>query len=317
MTLGLIFHSIGIITLMIAIGVILARTFHFNEDTRSVFISLIVNVGMPCIILSSILQVEINGDLLQKILLVFILSIGINILGIGIGYLFAIVFHKKVNRAKELAILSGLGNTGFIGIPLCAVLLGPEGALYAAMFDAGVDFTIWTVGALLLQKDRQIGLGMLRTMINPPIIAIIIGVAMALFQYRPPLLINDLFDRLAAIAAPLAMFYIGIMMMSLFQTKPARGLQISRSTLWLPITVKLILLPVFAVLIGKTLSLDLVMLQTLLIQAAMPTLTLSSILFAKYSADEEMGVITTIFSTLAALLTIPIMIYLLNLVVLQ
>ncbi|WP_432357056.1 AEC family transporter [Sporosarcina sp. UB5] len=316
MTLGLIFHSIGIITLMITIGVILSRTFHFNEDTRNVFVSLIVNVGMPCIILSSILQVEIDGDLLQKILLVFILSIGINVLGIGIGYLFAVVFHKNVDRAKELAILSGLGNTGFIGIPLCAVLLGPEGALYAAMFDAGVDFTIWTVGALMLQKDRQIGLGMLRTMINPPIIAIIVGVSMALFNYRPPFLIQDLFDRLAAIAAPLAMFYIGIMMMNLFQTKSVRGLQRSRSTLWLPMTVKLILLPIFAVLIGKTLSLNLVMQQTLLIQAAMPTLTLSSILFAKYSADEEMGVITTIVSTLAALLTIPVMIYLLNLLVL-
>lgn len=301
---------------MISIGVILARTFHFNEDTRNVFISLIVNVGMPCIILSSILQVEMNSELLKKILLVFFLSIGINVLGIGIGYLFAIVFHKKVNRAKELAILSGLGNTGFIGIPLCAVLLGPEGALYAAMFDAGVDFTIWTVGALLLQKERQIGLGMLRTMINPPIIAILVGVTMALFQYRPPFLIQDLFDRLASIAAPLAMFYIGIMMMSLFQTKPERGLQLSRSTLWLPILVKLILLPIFAVLIGNALALDLVMLQTLLIQAAMPTLTLSSILFAKYSADEELGVITTIFSTLAALLTIPVMLYLLNLLIL-
>lgn len=316
MALGLILHSIGIITLMIAIGVVLAKTFHFNADTRNVFISLIVNVGMPCIILSAIFQIEIDENVIRKIFLVFLFSIVFNVIGIGVGYLFAILFHKKVNRAKELAILSGLGNTGFIGIPLCAVLLGPEGALYAAIFDAGVDFTIWTVGALLLQKNPRIGFGMLRTMINPPIIAILVGMAMVLIGYHPPFLLKDLIDRLAAIAAPLAMFYIGIMTMSLIQSN-SPGFRNSRSTLWLPVSVKLFLMPIFAVLIGKALALDEILLQTFLIQAAMPTLTLSSILFAKYSADEELGIVTTIISTIAALFTIPVMIYLLNLYLLN
>ena len=312
--MGLVFHSIGVITLMIGIGVILSRTFNFNEDTRNAFISLITNVGMPCIILSSIFQVDIGGDLFGQIIFVFLVSIAINLAGIGLGYLFAVLFHKKVNRAKELAILSGLGNTGFIGIPLCAVLLGPEGALYAAMFDAGVDFTIWTVGALLLQQKKQVGLGMLRTMLNVPILSIVVGLTLAFFNLRPPYLLTDLFDRLAAIAAPLAMFYIGIMIMSLLRQPSAAGrLAGTRNTLWLPVTVKLVLLPVLAVLVGIGLSVDRLMLQTLLIQAAMPTLTLSSILFAKYSADEEMGAFVTICSTAAALLTIPGMIYLMNL----
>lgn len=157
---------------------------------------------------------------------------------------------------------------------------------------------------------------MLRTMINPPIIAIIAGLAMVLFHYRPPFLLTDLFDRLAALAAPLAMFYIGIMTISLFKVRSTKGMTGTRSILWLPLLVKLALLPVFAVLIGKALSLDQVMLQTLFIQAAMPTLTLSTILFAKYSADEEMGTVTTILSTLVALLTIPVMIYLMNMWVL-
>ncbi|RSK33753.1 hypothetical protein [Bhargavaea beijingensis] len=70
MAIGLVYHSIAVITMMIMIGAQLTRTFHFNEDTRNVFISLIVNVGMPCIILSSIFQVEIDGSLLKKILFV-------------------------------------------------------------------------------------------------------------------------------------------------------------------------------------------------------------------------------------------------------
>ncbi|SDE79328.1 AEC family transporter [Bhargavaea beijingensis] len=232
--------------------------------------------------------------------------------GIGIGYLFAVLFHKKVNRTKELALLSGLGNTGFIGIPLCAVLLGPEGALYAAMFDAGVDVTLWTLGAFMLQKDRRIGLGMLRTMINTPIIAIVAGLGMAAARFRPPEVLVDLIDRLAAIAAPLAMFYIGILVMTLFRKRAEGSLGQKKATLWLPVSVKLIILPVFAAMLGKGLALDATMLQTVMIQSMMPTLTLASMLFAKYSADEEMGAITTVCSTLVALLTIPLMIYALN-----
>ncbi|MGG3449228.1 hypothetical protein ABER98_04845 [Domibacillus aminovorans] len=64
------------------------------------------------------------------------------------------------------------------------------------------------------------------------------------------------------------------------------------------------------------LNLELTIVQTVLIQSMMPTLTLASILFAKYSADENVGAITTVLSTLLALLTIPFMIYLVNVYVL-
>lgn len=81
---------------------------------------------------------------------------------------------------------------------------------------------------------------------------------------------------------------------------------------WIPISVKLLMLPALvAVLIGYF-QLDMTIVQTVLIQSMMPTLTLASILFAKYSADEDMGAITTVLSTILALLTIPVMIYVLT-----
>ncbi|WP_019122191.1 hypothetical protein [Brevibacillus massiliensis] len=45
--------------------------------------------------------------------------------------------------------------------------------------------------------------------------------------------------------------------------------------------------------------------RIVLVQSAMPSLTLASILFARYASDEEFGAITTVFSTLFAMLTIP------------
>ncbi|MFJ7936701.1 AEC family transporter [Sporosarcina sp. NPDC096371] len=312
MEISVVVQSIVIISFMIIIGAFLSKSFTFNEDTRSVFISLIVNVAMPCIILSSIFNVEMNDNTFTMIILVFCLSILINLAGIGLGWLLSVIFYRKSTKKRELALLSGLGNTGFIGIPLCAVLLGPEGALYAAIFDAGVDFTIWTVGVLMLQKKRSFGIQTFKSMINIPIIAIVVGLTVSYFHYSPPSIMISLVDQLAALAAPLAMFYIGILVMTLKGSKVKE----SGTKVWLPITVKLLLLPGVVAILITFLHLDLAIVQTVLIQSMMPTLTLASILFAKYSADEDIGAITTVLSTVLALLTIPLMIYLVNVFVL-
>lgn len=312
MELNIVIQSIAIISCMILIGALLSKTFKFNEDTRGVFISVIVNVAIPCIILSSIFHVDMNENMFKMMVLVFCLSILINLIGIGVGWLLSFVFYRQSTIKRELALLSGLGNTGFIGIPLCALLLGPEGALYAAIFDAGMDFTTWTVGAFMLQRNKFFDIQTFKSVINIPIIAIAAGLIIAYVQFTPPLLIINLVDQLAALAAPLAMFYIGVLVTTLRKSKVKE----SGSKVWIPLTTKLLLLPGIVAVLMLFLNLELTILQTVLIQSMMPTLTLASILFAKYSADENLGAITTVLSTLLALLTIPFMIYLVNVYVL-
>ncbi|WP_085990942.1 AEC family transporter [Oceanobacillus senegalensis] len=309
MELSDIFQSIIMITFMIAIGAIISRTFIFNHDTQKLFITLIVNVAMPCIILSSIFHVNMEDDIFKKILIVFLLSILINLLGILIGWILARIFFKDNKVKSELAIMSGLGNTAFIGIPLCAVLFGTEGALYAAIFDAGVDFVIWTICVLLLQKDMNFSFQMFKSMINTPIIAIVAGLTLAYFNLKPPTLFIDLTDQLSVLAAPLAMFYIGVLLMNIYRRKKFHG---AKPIILLPITVKLIILPIIVALVIPIFPVDKVISQVIIVQSMMPTLHLASILFAKYSADEELGATTTVVSTIVSFSTIPLIILLVN-----
>lgn len=309
MEFTVIFQSITLIAMLIFIGAILAKTFPVNNDTRQMFISLIVNIAMPSIILSSIFNVEITKDSFKLIVSVFILSIIINIFGIALGSLFVRIFYPKSTKKVEIAILSGLGNTGYIGIPLCAVLIGPEGALFAAIFDAGVDFTLWTVAVFMLQKEKKFSLSMLKSMVNVPMIAIFIGLFSAYISFRPPVIFIDLIDRLSGLAVPLAMFYIGAIIMTLQRSKVNN----STTKIWIPISVKLFILPIVVATMIYFSQLEKFIVQTVIIQSMMPTLALSSILFAKYSGDEDMGAVTTVLSTISALLTIPLMLYIIDL----
>jgi len=311
MEMSAVFQTIALIGLFILIGALLARTFPFNDDTRSMFISLIVNAAIPAIILSSIFSVDMSAYRFKLIIFVFIVSVAITLFGIGLGYLFAFVFYRQATNKNELAILSGLGNTGFIGIPLCAVLFGPEGALYAAIFDAGVDFTIWTVGVFLLQEKKQFRFRTLKEMINIPMMAIVLGLSAAYFHVKPPSLFIELFDYLAALAAPLAMFYIGTIIMNLQRSRVSNATR----QMWIPLVVKLFIVPLSVAFFVLLFHVDVVVIQTIVIQSMMPTITLASILFAKFSADEEMGAMTTVVSTIIALMTIPLMIYIVNIIV--
>lgn len=308
MEISAVIHSISLISILIILGSFVARSYPFNDDTRQMFIILITNVAMPAIILSSIFSVEIDQQMFKTLIIIFILSIIINIAGLVLGYLSTSIFKRHSKKKTEIAILSAFGNTGFIGIPLCAVLFGPEGALYAAIFDAGVDFTIWTVGVYLLQEEKKFNLKLLKGIINIPLVAIVLGLVIAAIGIKMPLIIIDLTDMLAAFAVPLAMFFIGAIV-SNFQ----RGqVKMSFFEVTVPIFIKLILLPFIVILFLMNSILSKLMIDIVIIQSMMPALTLSSVLFAKYSKDDKLGAFITILSTFASLLVIPLILYFLN-----
>ena len=313
MNLYLIFESIAMIFLMISIGALVSRTITFNSDTQGVFISLIVNVAMPCIILASIFTVEIDYRLINQMGIVFLSSIAIGLIGILIGFLSAHYLVKEKRNAKEFAIMSGLGNTAFIGIPVCAMIFGAEGALLAAVFDAGVDVIIWSLGAVMLQYNEKFSLRSFKPMINPPMIAIVLGLCMTLANLKPPELLIDLTVNLSNLAAPMAMFYLGILLMEMFRHR-TKNEGIIPEKVWLPISIKLLILPIFVAICLSIFHINAVTSQVIVLQTMMPTLTLASILFARFSANVELGTKTTVISTIVSLGSIPLVVFIVKII---
>lgn len=299
--IAVVFHSILLISALIGLGAIAARTYKFNNDTKKMYISLITNVGMPSIILSSIFNVTVNRETLKLLFVIFLVSIGINLLGLALGYITTLLFKKRFKKSIEVTILSAFGNTGFIGIPLCAVLFGAEGALYAAVFDAGVDFTIWTVGVYLMQQDKRFNKSFLKDIINIPLLAIIFGLVIAGSGLQVPIIIADFTSMIADFAVPLAMFYIGAILIN-FQKS---YINVPFIDITVPILIKLIILPLIVSVIFINSNLDEMIIYILIIQSMMPALTLSSVLFSKYSRDDNFGAFITILSTVFSLFIIP------------
>ncbi|WP_027415932.1 AEC family transporter [Aneurinibacillus terranovensis] len=302
MEVSTVLSSIAIMTIMIGIGSLLTLRVPFTAERRELLMTLIVNVALPFIIISGVFHTRMDGQFLLLILGTFVISIIVNCIGIAMGWLAARSIGAGHEKVREMAILSGLGNTGFIGLPLCAMLFGAKGGVLAAVFDSGLDFTIWTLGVMMLQR-KKFSFRSLKELINIPMMAIVTGLLVAVLKLSPPFFLIRLSDSLASLASPLAMIYIGMLIPSLLRKKSASIRQIG-----MPLIMKLLIFPVVIALLVHIVPLHKEITQVVIVQSTMPTISLASILFARYSADEEYGAMATVFSTLLSMMTIPFMI---------
>ena len=280
---------------------LLAKKITFTKDIKSFLIFIIINIGLPAIILNGFFQVKIDDSLLNQMIIIFIFSLCFNILALTIGWIFSKMIRLSSLKARETAFLSTFGNTGLIGIPLCASIFGAKGAVFAAVFDAGMSLMLWTIGCLFIQGKTKITLKNMKSMISAPNIAVIIGLLFVSFKIDPGFFIKDVTSSLAGIASPLAMIYIGMLVLTIIQEKR----KVSARLVAIPVSLKLLVFPVIGILALTLLPISADIEQLLVIEMAMPAVTSASVILALYNADEDYGVMHTLLTNLIVLASLP------------
>ncbi|MED4697344.1 AEC family transporter [Peribacillus frigoritolerans] len=294
-----------IMAVISVIGYVIARTNEITAESKQLLISIMINVAIPCIILDGAFKTKVGKELMSQLIIIFIFSIIISLLSLLLGWVFARIFNYSPSNARKMAFIAGLGNTGFIGIPLCAAIFGPKGALLAAAFDTGVGIVLFTVAIALLQDNYQFTFASLKQLINPPIISIVIALFVIVAEIQPPEVIQQLNGMLANLATPLGMLYIGILIRMMLKQRGT--MSISRLTV--PILLKLIIFPILTIVVVVFTNFSMMMKQVIIIQVAMPTMTIAPVLLARYTQDEEIGVKAAVYSTICAILTVPFIVF--------
>jgi predicted permease len=134
------------------------------------------------------------------------------------------------------------GNTGFLGVPMLVVLLGPQAAgpvLLVLATDLIVFSSLFTLLITGAREGRMsprvlgaLGMGLLR---NPMIVSMVLGLAWSATGWALPVPANEFMTILGAAATPGALFAIGASL----ATKSAERLEVA---LWLSFA-KLVLHP--------------------------------------------------------------------------
>jgi predicted permease len=146
-------------------------------------------------------------------------------------------------------------------------------------------------------------------MLNPIVLSILIGLALALLRIDtvvPKLgmdVVMGFLTMLGAASFPLGILMFGVTLSDVMQTPawyrdwktPVGG-----------IVLRLLLLPAMMLVIGKWLSPGAEFDRVLAVQAAMPAAVFPLLMARSYGGDENTAAKVIVFTTIASLLTIPL-----------
>lgn len=156
--------------------------------------------------------------------------------------LVAIVRRRGIEEGAIEAQCAVIGNVGFLGLPMLALLMGPEsvGPIMMVLFVDLIFFGSLVVILITGSRDGRVSIGILKTvglglLKNPMIVSITLGVLWAAFELPIPDTANVFLDQLAGAATPGALFAIGASLAA----KSAERVQVA---LWLS-SCKLVLHP--------------------------------------------------------------------------
>ena len=192
-----------------------------------------------------------------------------------------------------------VANTAFLGIPICEALFGPIGAVYAVLFDFGTTLVAMTLGVWELNGGRFAHWRPL--VFNPLIWGVVAGLGWSVGGWPFPAWLSSPLSMLGGATLPLALLVGGAQIGNI---RAVGGMW--RRQLFGLLTTRLIIAPlvvgsILAVFGGNDLFTKLIILQ-----AAMPV-GLTSTIFAKnYGADARFAASATLWSTLAAVISLPL-----------
>ncbi|WP_342489023.1 hypothetical protein MKX67_05905 [Cytobacillus sp. FSL W7-1323] len=194
--------AISTMGIIIVFGALIALKISITAEMKNILMMIILNLAVPFIILNGVFNTKITDVIFQQVFLVFGISIVFNAGGIILTLVLGRLLH--LNQPKQLALLAALGNTGFIGIPLSATLFGPLGGLLAAVFDAGLDVVLFSLGIYLLQSNQKFQFKQLKALLNIPLLAISLGLLYVISGLEAPIIFKQLASMLSNLAARLS-----------------------------------------------------------------------------------------------------------------
>ncbi|MBV7407568.1 AEC family transporter [Maritimibacter sp. DP1N21-5] len=128
----------------------------------------------------------------------------------------ALIRRRGIEEAAVEAQCAAIGNTGFLGVPMLALLFGPE-AIGPVMLVLAVDLVVFSSLIVILitgHRDGRVSPRVLGTVAlglvkNPMIVSIVLGFAWSATGLPLPGPVNQSLTLLGAAATPGALFAIG------------------------------------------------------------------------------------------------------------
>jgi len=312
--IAVLFRAVLILFFMIIPGFIMRKTKLAADNLPLGFTNTILYITQPAMLVVGFFR-PFDASILKTALTILVLTFVIH----GMFFAACWLFFRKAPKetAKVYRFGTVFANAGYMGIPLITMILGSEAAIYASVYIIGFNFFCWSLGALIYSEDKSY-ISFKKMFLNAATIPTFIGIiifSLNIYSYLPAPVASfteEALNMLKNTVAPMSMMIIGMRLADL-KLKGA----FKDKYLYLGLSLRLFIFPAaaFAILfLCKLIGFyDATGFSVVLICAATPAASATSMFAEKFSSDTVTASKFVSISTLLSLITMPIIAMLLKL----
>lgn len=300
MELSALVQSILGFTLIVCLGVLLRASGLVSRDDARPINTVIIYVGLPAFVFEAVHGAQISMAMLSVVGVAWVVFAVL----LGASLLIARFLRLERRLTGGFVLVSSLGNTGYLGYPLTASLLGPAALPVAVFYDVfGTVLQLVLVGFPIARRfgghAESAGLrGLARELATfPALVAAVLGLVLSPMPIPQP--VSDWLGIVASMVAPLIMLTVGIM---LRPRSIAKGVPVLASA----VVLKLVLAPVIAALVGGAVIGDPGTYRTAVLEASMPSMMLSLAVGQRFGLDDDFIASAVFVTTALAVITVPL-----------
>lgn len=297
MNINILINQVGILFLIMLIGVYARKKKFICNETKKDMIDIVINITLPCMIVISFNQ-KISIELIRNAEIILIVSLVIHI---GSFFLSKILFNRYPDDIKSVLRYSAVfSNATFMEYPVLEALYGNIGIFYASIYLLPYRIFMWTFGIALFAKNKKQNY-VKEIFLNPGIIAVFIGLAISITSIEVPAILSKTMSMVGGITTPLSMIIVGATLSDI----KIQGM-FKESSIWYNSIIRLIILPIFSLILFRTLGVKDVVLAVAILLTAMPTGAMTTILAGKYDANSNFASKCVFTTTTLSIVTIPL-----------
>lgn len=312
MSIMVVIQQMIIIFILIGIGMILFRRKLLSEEGSKQLSGLIINVTNPALLICSALDDGPKASL-RELGIALAAYAAIYALLIIFAFLLPILLRVPKDLHYAYQMLTVFGNVGFIGIPLASAVLGSESLIFVSIFNLLFNILIYTLGISLLQRaaekqaaqgkavpENNFASGRLQKLVNAGTISAVVTIIFYLGNFHVPVVISSALSYTGRATTLLSMLVLGV---SVAQMTPKEIF--SHPKLYLFTLLRQILVPIGCVLLMRNLIDNRLILNTMLLMAAVPAANMPLMLAKQMDMETDSISQGIILTTVLSLVTVP------------
>ena len=291
----LVLEKIIVIFTGILAGFICRRLKVLTDEATGVLSNIVIKIILPFYLFSAILNSGRSVDA-KSVALTLLLSSGMFLMSGFAGLLVARVLKVPASDRGVYMFETMCGNVTYIGIPVCAAVLGGNAEFYASVLNIPYNLLCFSLGIFLLAGKVP-----LKRILNPAFLSGCAATILYVLNVRVPQVLLDGCAFVGQATSPCAMLIIGSVLASL----PVREI----FTEWRAVPyalIRLFGLGALTALLVSPLPVDNVMKGVLILMASMPAATNSTMLCSMYGGNRALSAKLIFITTLLSIVTIPL-----------